>query len=168
METFMTCDEILTVLPHRFPFLLVDKVVSWQAGPNKDNRTGQKIVAIKNVTFNEPFFPGHFPGMPIMPGVLQLEALAQAACLAYYRRGDPQMDFFIASVSEGKFRRPVVPGDVLELHAEIVRDRGTMLIIRTEAKVNGKVVSEANILAKVTLRNRVESRASEPSKGVNT
>lgn len=151
----MTCEEILTVLPHRFPFLLVDKVISWQAGPSKESRTGQKIVAIKNVTFNEPFFPGHFPGMPIMPGVLQVEAMAQAACLAYYRRGDPQMDFFIAAVNEGKFRRPVVPGDVLELHAEIVKDRGAMLIIRTEAKVNGNVVSEADILAKVSPRNRV-------------
>lgn len=151
----MTAQEILNVLPHRFPFLLVDRVISWQAGPDKNSRTGQKIVAIKNVTFNEPFFPGHFPGLPIMPGVLQVEAMAQAACLAYYRRGDPEMDFFIASISEGKFRRPVTPGDVLELHAEIVKDRGQMQIIRTEAKVNGQVVSEADILAKVTVRKRI-------------
>ncbi len=66
-EAFMTCDEILTVLPTGFPFLLVDRVLLWKAGPNKDNRAGQKIIAVKNVTFNEPFFPGHFPGMPIMP-----------------------------------------------------------------------------------------------------
>lgn len=155
METVFSCQEILTILPHRFPFLLVDKVISWTPGPDKDSRTGQKIIAIKNVTFNEPFFPGHFPGLPIMPGVLQIEAMAQAACLAYFRRGDPEKDFFIASVDNGKFRKPVVPGDVLELHAEIVKDRGQMLIIRTEAKVGGSVVSEADILAKVTLRQRV-------------
>jgi beta-hydroxyacyl-ACP dehydratase FabZ len=156
LETVFTCQEILNILPHRFPFLLVDKVISWTPGPEEKNRTGQKIVAIKNVTFNEPFFPGHFPGLPVMPGVLQIEAMAQAACLAYYRRGDPEMDFFIASADNAKFRKPVVPGDVLELHAEILRDRGSMLTIRTEAKVNGSVVSEADILAKVAMRQRVQ------------
>jgi beta-hydroxyacyl-ACP dehydratase FabZ len=156
LETVFTCQEILNILPHRFPFLLVDKVVSWTPGPEEKSRTGQKIVAIKNVTFNEPFFPGHFPGLPVMPGVLQIEAMAQAACLAYYRRGDPEMDFFIASADNAKFRKPVVPGDVLELHAEILRDRGSMLTIRTEAKVNGGVVSEADILAKVAVRQRVQ------------
>jgi 3-hydroxyacyl-[acyl-carrier-protein] dehydratase len=156
LETVFTCQEILNILPHRFPFLLVDKVISWTPGPDEKNRTGQKIVAIKNVTFNEPFFPGHFPGLPVMPGVLQIEAMAQAACLAYYRRGDPEMDFFIASADNAKFRKPVVPGDVLELHAEILRDRGAMLTIRTEAKVNGRVVSEADILAKVAVRQRVQ------------
>ncbi len=155
METVFSCQEILNILPHRFPFLLVDKVISWTPGPSPDSRTGQKIIAVKNVTFNEPFFPGHFPGLPIMPGVLQIEAMAQAACLAYYRRGDPEMDFFIASADGAKFRKPVVPGDVLELHAHIVKDRGQMLIIRTEAKVGGSVVSEADILAKVSVRQRV-------------
>jgi 3-hydroxyacyl-[acyl-carrier-protein] dehydratase len=152
VEAVYTCREILEILPHRFPFLLVDKVVSWEKGPKEDNRGGQKIVAIKNVTFNEPFFPGHFPGLPIMPGVLQLEALAQAACLAYYRRGDPPMDFFIAACNEAKFRRPVVPGDRLELHAEILRDRGSMLVIKCEGKVDGQTVVESEILAKVALK----------------
>jgi beta-hydroxyacyl-ACP dehydratase FabZ len=156
LETVFTCQEILNILPHRFPFLLVDKVISWTPGPEEKNRAGQKIVAIKNVTFNEPFFTGHFPGLPVMPGVLQIEAMAQAACLAYYRRGDPEMDFFIASADNAKFRKPVVPGDVLELHAEILRDRGSMLTIRTEAKVNGSVVSEADILAKVAIRQRAQ------------
>lgn len=158
MEAVFTCREILNILPHRFPFLLVDKVVSWEKGPSEDSRTGQKIVAIKNVTFNEPFFPGHFPELPIMPGVLQIEALAQAACLAYYRRGDPPMDFFIASIDEAKFRRPVIPGDVLELNAEIIRDRGQMQIIRAVGKVNGQVTTEADILAKVTLKSKRADR----------
>lgn len=136
----------------------MDKVVSWEPGPNQENRTGQKIVAIKNVTFNEPFFPGHFPEMPIMPGVLQIEALAQAACLAYYRRGDPPMDFFIAAVNDAKFRKPVIPGDVLELHAFIERDRGQMQIIKVEGKVNGQTVVEADIMAKVTLKAKRTDR----------
>ena len=156
METVMSCREILEVLPHRFPFLLVDKVVKWEPGPDAKSRAGQKIVAIKNVTFNEPFFPGHFPGLPIMPGVLQVEAMAQAACLAYYRRGDPPMDFFIAAVNEGKFRKPVIPGDTLELNAEIVKDRGSMTVIKAWGKVNGAVVVEAEILAKVSLKTERE------------
>lgn len=158
MEAVFTCREILNILPHRFPFLLVDKVVSWERGPNEGNRTGQKIVAIKNVTFNEPFFPGHFPELPIMPGVLQIEALAQAACLAYYRRGDPPMDFFIASVNNAKFRKPVTPGDVLELHATIERDRGQMQIIKVEGRVDGQMVVEADLMAKVTLKTNRDAR----------
>ena len=88
-----------------------------------------------------------------MPGVLQIEAMAQATCLVLVRKGDPPMDFLIASIQDAKFRRPVVPGDTLMLYGEIVRDRGTMIMVRTEAKVDGQVVSEANLLAKVSLRS---------------
>lgn len=157
MEPYLSCHQILEILPHRFPFLLVDKVLSWEPGPSADSRVGQKVVAIKNVTFNEPFFPGHFPGLPVMPGVLQLEALAQAACLAFHRKSDPPMDFFIATVDEGKFRRPVVPGDTLELHAEVLKDRRQMIQIRCQAKVEGQVTTEAVIMAKVTERKRAET-----------
>ncbi len=85
--------------------------------------------------------------------------MAQAACLAYYRRGDPQMDFFIAAANEAKFRRPVTPGDVLELHAEIVKDRGSMLVIRTEAKVKGQIVAECRYSREVSLRQRADAPA---------
>ncbi|MBX3022091.1 MAG: 3-hydroxyacyl-ACP dehydratase FabZ [Bdellovibrionales bacterium] len=139
----------MKLMPHRFPFLLVDKVVEREDGPDSKFRTGNKITALKNVTFNEPFFPGHFPEMPIMPGVLQIEALAQAACLAYLRKGDPEFDFFIAAVQEAKFRRPVVPGDQLMLHVEIVKDRGSMLQVNAEARVDGQTAAECMILAKV-------------------
>jgi 3-hydroxyacyl-[acyl-carrier-protein] dehydratase len=149
VDAILGQNEILKLLPHRFPFLLVDKVISREA-VDGNNRTGQKIVALKNVTFNEPFFPGHFPEFPIMPGVLQIEALAQACCLAYLRPGDPQFDFFIASISEARFRRPVVPGDTLMLHAEVVRDRGSMLVVKGEGKVDGQTVVEAEILAKIS------------------
>lgn len=150
MEAIYGSREILNLLPHRFPFLLVDKVVSWEKGPDPNSRAGQKIVAIKNVTFNEPYFPGHFPGMPIMPGVLQIEAIAQAACLAYLRPGDSKFDFFIASISEARFRKPVLPGDTLTLHAELVKDRGSIILIKGRAEVDGQLVVETEIMAKVS------------------
>jgi 3-hydroxyacyl-[acyl-carrier-protein] dehydratase len=148
VETVLTGKQLLGILPHRFPFLLIDKVIRVQEGPNQDNRVGRKVVCIKNVTFNEPFFQGHFPDFPIMPGVLQLEAMAQAAAIAYYRSTDPQLDFMITSVQDAKFRKPVVPGDTLYLEAEILKDRnGQMIQAETFAKVDGQVVAEATILA---------------------
>jgi beta-hydroxyacyl-ACP dehydratase FabZ len=144
----MNVRDILDVMPHRYPFLLVDKVMSIEWSKDPKTRLGNKIVALKNVTINEPFFTGHFPGLPVMPGVLQVEAMAQAACLAFIRPGDPPMDFFIASITEAKFRRMVVPGDTLHLHAEIVKDRGSIVLVRTEARVEGQIVAEANLLAK--------------------
>ena len=150
MEPVLDTRAILGILPHRYPFLLVDKVLTREPGQDPDSRQGQKVTAVKNVTFNEPFFTGHFPDMPIMPGVLQLEAMAQAACLAYVRDGDPQFDFFIASVQDARFRRPVVPGDSLIMKAEVIKDRRSMLQIRIETFVDDQPVSEATILAKVS------------------
>lgn len=154
MEAGLQVRDIMKVMPHRYPFLLVDRVVGVQEGPDRSSRNGRKITALKNVTLNEPFFPGHFPDMPIMPGVLQIEAMAQAACLAYMRPGDPAADFFIASINDAKFRRPVVPGDQLILHAEILKDRGSMLQVKTECRVDGQIASEALILAKVSPRSQ--------------
>lgn len=152
METVLGPYDILNILPHRFPFLLVDKVIAKHENPQGETRTGHTCTCIKNVTFNEPFFPGHFPEMPIMPGVLQVEAMAQAACLAFTRKGDPKMDFFIGAIHDAKFRRPVVPGDTLVMHAEILKDRGHMIVIAIRTEVEGQVVAEAEILAKVTPR----------------
>jgi 3-hydroxyacyl-[acyl-carrier-protein] dehydratase len=103
---------------------------------------------------NEPFFQGHFPGLPIMPGVLQIEALAQAACLAFVRKTDPPLNFFIAGISEAKFRRQVVPGDQLLLHAEVIKDRGSILVVKCEARVEGQVASEAELMAKVSPKDK--------------
>lgn len=149
MDAELDARGILKLLPHRFPFLLVDRVISHERTTDPSSRAGQKIVVIKNVTFNEPYFPGHFPEMPIMPGVLQIEAIAQAACLAYLRPGDSEYDFFIAAINEARFRRPIIPGDTLTIHAEIVRDRGSMIAVRGEAKVDGQTAVECDILAKV-------------------
>lgn len=147
-ETQYNIDEILRLLPHRFPFLLVDRVdeVSRPKGPN---RVGWKIRARKCVSMNEPYFPGHFPHRPVMPGVLQIEAMAQAACLICVDSNSPKMDVAIAAIDKAKFRRPVVPGDVIEITAEILKDRGQMLLIACKATVDGNAVSEAELLAKM-------------------
>jgi beta-hydroxyacyl-ACP dehydratase FabZ len=132
---------IQAVLPHRYPFLLVDRV---------DSRTGEKIVARKMVTGNEPFFQGHFPGRPIMPGVLILEALAQAgALLAAPQVGfDPSRDaIYLMSMDKVKFRKPVVPGDALVLEVVPLRKGGAVWKMRGEAKVGDTVVAEAEIVA---------------------
>jgi 3-hydroxyacyl-[acyl-carrier-protein] dehydratase len=136
--------EIQKLLPHRYPFLLVDRVVELVPG--------QKLVAYKNVTINEPFFNGHFPGHPVMPGVLILEALAQAAAiLAYKSEGvDPtQKVTYLMGVDGARFRKPVVPGDRLELQVEVVKHKGAIWKQRGVASVDGQRVAEAEFLATV-------------------
>ncbi|MCM2282538.1 MAG: 3-hydroxyacyl-ACP dehydratase FabZ, partial [Bdellovibrionaceae bacterium] len=147
-KPYLSPMEIMRILPHRFPFLLVDRVDELVRGPGP-NRIGTKIRAIKNVTFNEPFFPGHFPHRPVMPGVLQLEAMAQAAALACVDKDGVKMDVAIAAVDNARFRRPVVPGDTMELTAEVTKDRGQILQIRCEARVRGQVVAEMEVMAKM-------------------
>ncbi len=144
--------KISSLLPHRYPFLLVDRVIS-SIDPGGESRVGKKMVGVKNVTINEPFFNGHFPDLPIMPGVLQIEAMAQVAALSYYREGDKPMDFMIASLKETRFRKPVVPGDVLEITAEIVKDRGSMFQIEAKCHVAGDLVAEATMLAYASLKS---------------
>ena len=143
-----TITEIMKLLPHRFPFLLVDRVDEIQK-PQGGGRVGRKIRAIKNVTFNEPFFPGHFPHRPVMPGVLQIEAMAQVAAICCVDLDGPRMDVAIAGVDGARFRKPVIPGDTLEMTAEVLKDRSGMMIVKCEARVHGKVVCEAELIAKM-------------------
>jgi beta-hydroxyacyl-ACP dehydratase FabZ len=129
------------VLPHRFPFLLIDRVV--ELG-------GDKIVAIKNVTANEPYFAGHFPGYPIMPGVLQIEAMAQAgAVLALNEIAEPgeRPLVFFMGIDKAKFRKPVAPGDQLRLEVQPTRKGGAIWKLLGKALVDGGVASEAEFLA---------------------
>ena len=139
----MDAREIQEILPHRYPFLLVDRVI--EISPNK-------IVALKNVSAGEPHFQGHFPGHPVMPGVLIIEALAQAgALLAANTVGfDPatQVVYFMA-IDKAKFRKPVVPGDQLQLEVVPLRKGGAIWKLRGEAKVDGQVVCEAELLASI-------------------
>ncbi|HVK74130.1 MAG TPA: 3-hydroxyacyl-ACP dehydratase FabZ [Kofleriaceae bacterium] len=143
----LTIEKILELLPHRFPFLLVDRVLEL---------SDEKIVALKNVTFNEPYFPGHFPGTPVMPGVLQIEAMAQAGGLLASRivQFDPvkQVMLFLA-IDEAKFRRPVVPGDQLIIEVVPLR-KGKIFKMKAECKVDGQVVSQAELLATMADRQK--------------
>lgn len=139
-ETELDIRRVLDVLPHRFPFVMIDRVISMDGD--------QSLVAIKNVSINEPFFPGHFPGHPVMPGVLQLEAMAQAAGVLLLKRGSSEGKVaFFMSADKVKFRRPVVPGDRLEIVAKLEKVRGEKLATASaECSVDGKVVSSASLM----------------------
>ena len=149
-------NKILEVLPHRQPFLLIDRVLEHkvnESGP----RTGQSVKVIKNVTYNEPFFSGHFPHNPVMPGVLILESMAQAAAFSCWRESDPLMNVAIARLSEARFRRPVVPGDQLLIEAEVVKDKKTMFLFKAKCSVDGELVTEVEMLAHVIPRDEVHA-----------
>lgn len=145
--TPMTVDilEIMRRLPHRYPFLLVDKVIDCQ--PDKS------IVAVKNVTINEQFFQGHFPGRPVMPGVLMIEALAQAAgLLAFITENvypDETTQFYFAGIDEVRFRRPVLPGDQLMLKATIERKLRGIWKYSTVAEVDGETAASCTMMIAV-------------------
>jgi len=132
--------EILQLLPHSYPFLLVDRIVEFEPA--------KRIVAIKNVTFNEPFFPGHFPTKPIMPGVLIVEALAQAGgVLAFKTFPEKKGSVFFTGIDEARFRRPVIPGDQLKLVVEVLKHRREIWLFKGTAIVDDELVAEAKIMA---------------------
>ena len=131
-------DEILKLLPHRYPFLLVDRVLEVEEGP--------RAVGLKNVSFNEEYFQGHFPGQPVMPGVLQLEALAQLSGVLLLRSSaDSNRIAYILGIDDVKFRKTVVPGDQLILEAELKKLRARTAQVQVRATVDGKPVTEATI-----------------------
>jgi len=132
--------QIQEFLPHRYPFLLVDKVI--------DCKPGVSLIGVKNVTYNEPFFQGHFPQKPIMPGVLILEALAQATgLLASETAGDELegMIYYLIGIDKAKFKRPVVPGDQLMLHAVFLKSKRNIWAFECRAEVDGEFVASAEI-----------------------
>lgn len=135
--------EIQNTLPHRFPFLLVDRILELEPGV--------KAVGIKNVTINEPFFQGHFPDFPVMPGVLIVEAMAQVAGILAFKSGAKEgSSVFFMSIEKAKFRKPVVPGDQLRLELNVIQHRGNVWKCGGKAFVDGKLVSEAELTAMVT------------------
>ncbi len=135
-------NTIQTLIPHRYPFLLVDRIIDLDI-------EAKRIVGVKNVTFNEPFFQGHFPTQPIMPGVLIIEALAQAGGvltqLSLGRDAQSKL-FYMVKVDNARFSRQVVPGDVLELHVQIKRVIRNMAVYYGEAKVGGEIAACAEVL----------------------
>ena len=138
----MDIHEILEHLPHRYPFLLVDRVLEVEPG--------KSIHAYKNITMNEPYFVGHFPHHPVMPGVLIMEALAQAAGILSFKTMDSKPDansvFYFVGIDNCRFKKPVMPGDQLHLHVEIVRQMRGIWKYKAEARVDGQVVAEANLM----------------------
>ncbi len=138
----MDIQHILQRLPHRYPFLLVDRVLEVEEGV--------RIKALKNVTINEPFFSGHFPGRPVMPGVLMLEALAQAAALLAFKSlaggiGEDSVVYFVG-IDAARFKRPVVPGDQLVLEAELVRSKSGIYKFKVRATVGAELAVEAELM----------------------
>ena len=134
--------EVLRCLPHRYPFVMIDRVLSYESG--------KTLTAIKNVSVNEPYFTGHFPGTPIMPGVLIIESMAQACCILAVKtaedKGDmPKGVYLFAAVDKVRFKRPVVPGDQLQLEATFVKNRSDIWKLACVATVDGELVCKAEI-----------------------
>ena len=138
----MDVNEIREILPHRYPFLLVDRIIELDA---------EKIVGIKNVTANEPFFSGHFPDFPVMPGVLIIEAMAQTAGVLVLKSiPDRHLKIvFLVSVDGARFRRPVVPGDQLRIEMSVIKRKGTVAKMAGTATVDGQLVAEAEVMCKL-------------------
>ncbi len=136
-------DEIMEMIPHRYPFLLIDRVV--------DMVIDESAVGIKNVTFNEPFFQGHFPGHPIMPGVLIIEAMAQTSAVLVIETTGKKVGsvVYFMTVDQARFRKPITPGDQVRLVVTKLRNRGNVWKFRGEAMVDGKLMAEATYSAMI-------------------
>jgi beta-hydroxyacyl-ACP dehydratase FabZ len=144
-------DGILGILPHRYPFLLVDRIIGLEEG--------KRAVGIKNVTYNEPFFQGHFPGAPVMPGVLIVEAMAQVGAVLLLRGIPDRQDklVYFAGIDQARFRRPVVPGDQVRFEVEVLKLRARSALLKGEAFVDGARVAEAEMLSSMV--NRIPTPA---------
>lgn len=137
--------EIMDLLPHRYPFLLIDRILEFEAN--------KRIVGLKNVTINEPFFQGHFPGHPIMPGVLLLEAMAQTGGVGAMKSIPAEevkkKVIYFMSIDKAKFRKPVVPGDQVRFELTVIKERGPIKSFKAVATVDGAVVAEAEMMAMI-------------------
>jgi 3-hydroxyacyl-[acyl-carrier-protein] dehydratase len=151
----MDINQIMSILPHRYPFLLIDRLIEIERK--------KRVVALKNVTINEPHFAGHFPDFPIMPGVLIIEAIAQAGAallLTEYPAADRASKLMVfTSIDDARFRRPVVPGDQLRIEVTVLNWRSNAVKMRGIATVDGKIACEATVMCAMTNRKPVEPAA---------
>src|SRR6266581_3572463 len=155
-KTTLDINDILRILPHRFPFLMIDRVI--------DITRKQRIVAIKNVTINEPFFAGHFPNLPIMPGVLIVEAIAQAGGALLLTEVEDRADklMVFTGIERARFRRPVVPGDQLRIEVEVKAWRMNAVRMEGKAYVGEKRVAEATVTCQLVARAAAKAESAEP------
>ena len=155
----MTFDiqEILEFLPHRYPFLLIDRITEFEPT--------ERLVAIKNVTINEPFFQGHFPGYPIMPGVLVVEAMAQAGGIIMLHEIEDRNSKLVVftGIERAKFRRPVVPGDQLRIEVNVLQWKTRAVRLEGRATVDGKLACEGTVMCQLVPRQRQEAPAEAPA-----
>jgi 3-hydroxyacyl-[acyl-carrier-protein] dehydratase len=147
METVLDIEGIMKALPHRYPFLLLDRVIEWERG--------ERLVAIKNVTMNEPFFQGHFPGNPVMPGVLILEAMAQGAAILMKNEDDVDVVPLFMGIDKARFRRQVVPGDQLRLEVQTLQKRRNVCKGAGKAFVGDELAAEAELMAMLVPRDQL-------------
>lgn len=146
----LTSNEVMNFLPHRYPFLMIDRILEFEAD--------KRIVGLKNVTINEPFFQGHFPGHPIMPGVLLLEAMAQTggvmALMSLPAEEVKKKVLYFMSIDKAKFRKPVTPGDQVRFELTILKSRGAIRSFKAVATVDGAVVAEAEMMAMIVDKDK--------------
>ncbi|MFQ5900863.1 MAG: 3-hydroxyacyl-ACP dehydratase FabZ [Thermodesulfobacteriota bacterium] len=141
----MDINEIMRILPHRYPFLLIDRIIEFEES--------KRIVGIKNVTINEPFFQGHFPGHPIMPGVLLIEAMAQVGgVLAFKSSNVANKVVYFMGIDKARFRHPVMPGDCVRFDLEVIKHRRTIWVFKGKAFVEDRLVAEAEVMATIVER----------------
>jgi 3-hydroxyacyl-[acyl-carrier-protein] dehydratase len=145
-EQTINIEEIIQQLPHRYPFLLIDKIIKL--------KKNESVIGIKNVSINEPFFTGHFPGKPIMPGVLIIESMAQTSAILVIKsleinNSNQNKVVYFMSIDKVKFRKPVIPGDQLHLNVQFIQNRGNVWKFRAKGEVDNQVVAEANFSAMI-------------------